>query len=184
MEREDNLQAYNAEYYLKHREELSAAKKKRYQEDPVYRETVKTKSRARKKVILEERRSLRKMGLLTFKRAPLKYQIEVDGRNFVLKMMTAGQLAKVLDRGIQTVRLWEKRGLLPRALYRSAAGDRLYTEFQVRQLGLIYQQVVAEFGSLIATRRIGQTSFRTLAHELWLEYPLGFDLNVVQKGDQ
>ena len=51
--------------------------------------------------------------------------------NVELEMFTIGDLAQRLDRQRQTLRKWEKQGLIPQAIYRSGANRRLYTKNQI-----------------------------------------------------
>lgn len=46
-------------------------------------------------------------------------------------MFTIGELAQRLDRQRQTLRKWEKQGIIPQAIYRSGADRRLYTKNQI-----------------------------------------------------
>lgn len=57
---------------------------------------------------------------------------EVDGVQ--VPMFTIGALSEVLGRGISTIRVWERTGVLPETPYRSTRGDRLYTLEMVEQL--------------------------------------------------
>ena len=54
--------------------------------------------------------------------------------NVELEMFTIGELAQRLDRQRQTLRKWEKQGLIPQAIYRSKAGRRLYTKNQIEAI--------------------------------------------------
>ena len=47
------------------------------------------------------------------------------------ELFTIGELADQLDRQRQTVRKWEREGIIPAASFRSKAGRRLYTREQV-----------------------------------------------------
>ena len=51
--------------------------------------------------------------------------------NVDLEMFTIGELAQRLDRQRQTLRKWEKQGIIPQAIYRSGADRRLYTKNQI-----------------------------------------------------
>jgi hypothetical protein len=48
-----------------------------------------------------------------------------------MKLYTIGELCTRLERENQTVRKWEKAGLIPPAQFRSKTGRRLYTELQI-----------------------------------------------------
>lgn len=51
-----------------------------------------------------------------------------------LEMFTIGELAKRLDRQLQTLRKWEKLGIIPQATYRSGTNRRLYTVNQINAI--------------------------------------------------
>lgn len=46
-------------------------------------------------------------------------------------MFTTGDLARRLDRQDQTIRKWERQGIIPKTPFRSKTNRRLYTEEQV-----------------------------------------------------
>lgn len=46
-------------------------------------------------------------------------------------LYTIGELADQLDRQRQTIRKWEREGIIPAATFRSKSGRRLYTQAQV-----------------------------------------------------
>lgn len=54
--------------------------------------------------------------------------------NKELEMYTIGELAQRLDRQRQTLRKWEKQGIIPQAIYRSGADRRLYTKNQIEAI--------------------------------------------------
>lgn len=53
----------------------------------------------------------------------------VDGKE--LELFTIGELCDRLDRERQTIRKWERDGIIPPAQYRSKSGRRLYTKQQI-----------------------------------------------------
>lgn len=62
----------------------------------------------------------------------------IDGRE--ITMFTIGELARRLGRDVQTVRGWERRGVIPVARYRSLTNQRLYTEEQISAIVRIAQE--------------------------------------------
>ena len=56
----------------------------------------------------------------------------IDGKE--LEMFTMGELADRLDRQGQTLRKWEKQGIIPQAIYRSGSNRRLYTRNQIEAI--------------------------------------------------
>jgi len=165
--------SYNARYYSENREALLEKKRTRYQEDPEYRERILTAARERKRILSEERK--KEKALNKGKEKPLWFSLEIGGEEIPVKMFTSGQLSKRLGRKSQTVRVWEKRGLIPEAIYRSAAKDRLYTEFQVNLILQAYDRAEEEFGEKAVTHRISSTSFFGAVRKIWEDYPNGIE---------
>lgn len=179
-DKKDNRTTYNSLYYETNIEVISKNKKKRYREDPLYRESIKIRAAERKRALLEERRLLRKMGLIKIQRKIKKYQVHVGDRVYIVPMLTIGRLALSLNRKIVTIRLWERRGVIPRATYRNSNGERLYTVFQVKHINKIYRDEVRKYGIGVLEHRISTSDFIQKVRDLWDEYPLGFDLNGVK----
>lgn len=171
----DKVTAYNREYYQKHKEEIKARRKEKYKTDPVYREILKRRSIERKRQM--KRPPKRKRESFKF------FTIDVGGKEVTVKMYTITQLAKAMGRQVKTIRVWEKRGIFPAALYRSsggASGIRLYTEFQIKMIIRIFRKTLIEEGEKgpeMMAHRIGQTKFPERIKKLWLDYPLGIDPN-------
>lgn len=53
----------------------------------------------------------------------------IDGKT--LELFTIGELASRLDRQRQTLRKWERDGVIPQAVFRSGSNRRLYTRNQI-----------------------------------------------------
>lgn len=51
-----------------------------------------------------------------------------------IEMFPIGELSRQLDRQRQTIRKWEKAGIIPQAVYRSGADRRLYTRRQIEAI--------------------------------------------------
>lgn len=51
--------------------------------------------------------------------------------NKEVELYTIGELAVQLDRQRQTIRKWERDGIIPAATFRSKSGRRLYTKKQI-----------------------------------------------------
>lgn len=84
------------------------------------------------------------------------------------EFFTIGTLARMLNREVQTLRIWERRGYLPEAAYRSPGKkkDRLYTRKQI--LGLL---ALAQEEGLMEPwkkKRIDQTRFPERARNLFM----------------
>jgi hypothetical protein len=172
----DKQSEYNKTYYEKNKAKIRAARAERYQTDPDYRERVKAAALLRKQ---ELKRNRKKGPVKQRNRGPMrpvKFNVDIgNGELMATTMFTAGWLAKKFDRTPQTIRLWEKNGILPAAMYRSDSGDRLYTHLQVSLLLKAYTEAIREYGSLVRTR-ISKTSFPSMALKIWEDYPLGIEL--------
>lgn len=169
---------YNSAYYEKNKAKIQQSRRDRYKSDPQYRAKVQQAALDRKAKIREQKKAGRGDAPAK-KRGPDKpkvFLIEVAGTDVEVVMMSAGQLAKALRRKTQTLRLWEKKGLLPEAMYRNNANDRLYTAFQVSKLKEAYDKAVLEDGLKKVTNRISLTIFPKLAREVWDDYPQGVDM--------
>lgn len=106
---------------------------------------------------------------------PKKRSIEVEGTSREVWMYTSGALSQALDRQTQTLRLWEKQGIMPTALYRDTRGRRLYTEDQVRGIVALFREF--RFEQPYAWR---DSSIPAGMKKLWEDMPEGV---WVQKGD-
>jgi hypothetical protein len=82
-----------------------------------------------------------------------------------IELYTIGELADRLDRQRQTLRKWEKQGIIPQATYRSGSNRRLYSlnqisaivetveQFQIKQ----GQPIPGEFKDIVTERFIEAT---------------------------
>jgi hypothetical protein len=179
MVAQDSL--WQKEYYQKNKERISERKKKRYQGDPEFRERVKVASKEFNATRLKVKREKIAQGLLPARKPRIdtakEYRIMVGQYTVTTKMHTSRVLGRCLGRQAQTIRLWERNGILPCAMYRTSNGLRLYTDFQVRKLVDFYREVIREFGISTAENRISSTNFTMQAAELWREFPSGVDLS-------
>ena len=165
--------SYFSKYYAENKKEISEKKKRRYQEDPEYREKIKARARARKKMLAEERKKQKQHEV--DRENPIWFRIEFGDSEIPVRMYTIGQLAKRLGRKTQTIRVWERKGIMPEATYRSSAKDRLYTELQVRLIVEAYDRAEEQFGTGAVSNRIGSTNFSDQVWKIWEEYPLGVE---------
>jgi hypothetical protein len=75
---------------------------------------------------------------------PRKFILEVDELEVEVWMYSTGALAHSLSRSSQTVRLWEKNGVLPTAMYRDDRGRRMYTQDQVEMVVGVFEKFAGE----------------------------------------
>lgn len=103
---------------------------------------------------------------------PEEPEWKTDPKTFLVngspvEFFSIGSLATALNRSVQTVRRWERKGWLPKASFRTSGKkkDRLYTEVQIK--GLIV--LAREEGLLDPSERkpVGDTEFPARAHKLF-----------------
>jgi DNA-binding transcriptional MerR regulator len=129
MPRASKAPGYFQEWYEDNCDELNKRRRERYAEDPEYRKRVQrwnrdARARRRKEAEKEERKAKQAVKIQT-SGAWKTVEVEVDGVK--VRMFTIGALAKATGKGISTIRVWERNGVLPETPYRSKKGDRLYT---------------------------------------------------------
>lgn len=166
---------YQRKYYQENREKLLREKASRYRSDPEYRKAAIARSKeTKKKARLERQALIRKEGPKPRMIKPKPFDIKMGRATVETVMMVSGQLGQRLGRKTQTIRIWEKKGILPEAMYRDPkTGARLYTEDQVRALTIAYQEAEKKFGEKFTKNRISLTSFPAAAKEIWEQWPTG-----------
>lgn len=113
-------------WYEKHKEKFNSNRKSRYQNDPEYRELVKSRSRRYR----EENPGRNRLS----EGAPFR---EINGKQ--VRVYKIGQVAGITGASIQALRKWEREGVIPKTLF---PGEyRYYTEHQVELLSAFYQEV-------------------------------------------
>lgn len=166
---------HNATYYQKNKEKIKAARNQRYLEDPDYKYRILATSKAAQKRRAIERRAMLKEQYLRAE-TPSVYRVLLpDGREIQTEMLTTSQLAMRIQRQAQCVRVWEKMGLLPKAMYRSLQNARLYTLFQVEMICRYYDLQVLRYGKQKVMNRISTTDFFDRVHNLWKWFPYGVE---------
>lgn len=139
-------------WYKTNKKSLNKGRRAKYDTDEEYRQRVlqmNRDARARRRVKQKkEKDAERGATLLRAATVPWKQ----SGQLF-----TIGALARSLGRSVQTVRLWEERGLIPPTQHRSEKGDRLYTSEQItraveilREQGKIEQEGELREASVLA----------------------------------
>lgn len=128
---------YYAEWYEGNGDDLNERRRDRYANDPEYRAKVQKwnqAARARRKEgkKLEKRAQKRAVKMKASAGAWKTVEIEVDG--VLTRMFTIGALARAVGKGISTIRVWERTGVLPETPHRFHKGDRLYTVDMVEDI--------------------------------------------------
>lgn len=160
---------YHKQYYRAHRDEIAEKKKKKYETDSQYRKEILRRSRVRKAAQRQAREEAKATAKAKDPMEPKKHTVSIGGREITVLMYSISQLARCFGRTAQTVRLWEKKGHLPKATYRCNNGNRLYTEFQVKMLVAAYFAVIEEHERLVLSQ------FSKNASEIWKNYPYGIE---------
>lgn len=110
-------------YYYRNREKILQKKKERYINDNLYRERVKELSTESNK----RRNELKKL-MKNSEKLRKKYWRKFNVKGEVIEFCRINYLAKNIGRTTQTVRLWEKSGMLPKAvIYKN---NRYYSKYQ------------------------------------------------------
>lgn len=121
---------------------LSEKRKLRYRTDPVYRAGVQANNAKVREENSQKKSTenaiVEKARLVAFGPKPqwktFDASSQPDAGQTSGKLLTIGAVAAALGRSIQSVRLYEKRGLIPPAPYRSNKGDRLYPPEMILEL--------------------------------------------------
>jgi DNA-binding transcriptional MerR regulator len=122
-------------WYDDNKEEFNDTRRKRYKTDPEYRERVNAQNRK----LREEKKKLREKEKKAETRAirvrskALPWKVHTLGSDGT-PLFSIGALAKAIGRSVLTIRLWEKRGLIPKTAFLSGKGDRLYTAEMIEEI--------------------------------------------------
>lgn len=121
-------------WYDTHKSAFNAARRRKYQEDPKYRKRVLEVSRVSKERLRKERLSERKREAGAIKiNPPKRGWREIpseDGKMF----LSLGAVSKLVGRAPESLRNWERNGIIPETPNRTPRGMRLYTPTQVLEI--------------------------------------------------
>lgn len=119
--------SYAADYYKRHREEITARKRERYRTDPEYRSKVLDTKRKEMR-----RRKLLEGGKQDYVGAPkgTKMLLVVNDKSYVTEMFTVTQLCQRSGIKRPVLHSWEKDGWMPRPSYLNSRGHMVYTEHE------------------------------------------------------
>lgn len=138
-------------WYADHKEEFNEKRKQRYREDPEYRSKIQkwnaeAHAAKRQQIMVERRKS--KKAVRVKLHAPSPTTIVVGGKE--VTVVPIGLVAKAVGRGVQSLRRYERLGIIPKTPYHSKNGTRLYTVEQVIQI----QKLLTDAG------KVGKVSVR------------------------
>lgn len=114
-----NRPGYFQGYYEENKDEILRKRKERYWNDPEYRDKVLQSSR-------DHRRNQRRDPRVKTRR----FQKPITGESAdgtEVQLHSVGALAILLQRSVQAINHWQKKGLLPDTPYRDSRGFRFYT---------------------------------------------------------
>jgi hypothetical protein len=169
----ERIKKDNASYYQRHKDEIKAARNKKYLEDPEFKERLLRKTREANARRAKERREMNKSSYAS-EESPSTFRVQLpDGMEIITEMVTIGQLSMFLEKQQQTIRMWEKKGYFPKAMYRNLKNNRLYTLFQVEAIVRFYRIAVSQFGKKLVENKLVSTNFFKRVHTLWIKYPYG-----------
>ena len=160
MNEESSRSLYYSTYYSERRETLSERRKRRYRDDPEYREKAKANAREYRQKKKAEREQLRAAGKLppARPRGPRKpVDVKVGGKKLPAYTITVA--AERVGRSVDTLNHWSKVGLLPATPIRSRRGDRLFTDGMI----LIVKMAVMKRGEV----SVKDSTFKTEIEDGW-----------------
>jgi hypothetical protein len=119
-----NTETYWDRYWRENKEKILAKRRKRYAEDPEYRESIKARSRKR------WREELRKGGREKGKKPGKRYLRPkvVVIRGIDVKVFGIGEFADLIGYTVATLKNWERLGILPQATAVDGHGRRWYSK--------------------------------------------------------
>lgn len=117
--RQDQQREWNDRYYKRHGEDVKASRRAKYKADPKYREGVLAKQREKYRV----KRGVVVPGM----RHPIKMVVRIHGKSEEVLLFSIQVLSVSVRRSVQTIRLWEKEGVIPKTPFRINS-HRAYTE--------------------------------------------------------
>jgi len=170
-------------WYKRNKEAVSKQRKKRYASDEKFREEKKKKSHYRYWTKVRDNKIIEPIDI---SKVTLKFDYSVTvvvnnlddaryGELIVVPAMTIQGLAKLMGRSDQTIKLWERRGTIPKALWKMKSNRRLYSEDQV----IAFLKCKHLLG--IPTQNISVGEFVRSIHELLSAMPDGITVEKAYK---
>lgn len=177
MTPEEREREYQRRYYEQRKERIRAHRRKKYQEDKEFRE----KARARSKrqywfKTRPERQERAKKGVELTQVEPAgtvsvvveNPEDERHGQTVEVPVYTTAAVAQVIGRSPQTIRSWEKNGVVPEPQFRARSlgakvakgrNPRLYTEDELRVLEQCREMLRVPY------TRLTESAFSKCVHE-------------------
>lgn len=126
-------------WYDSNSQSFNKDRRKRYDTDPEYRarvlETNRLSRQRRREAAKLERAAESAAIKVKMPHKPWKeVEVPTKGGEETTKLYSIGALARALNRSVQVIRLWEKKGVIPETPLRNDKGDRLYTPEDVSRI--------------------------------------------------
>lgn len=115
-----NKPGYFAEYYEGNKNDINEKRRRKYADDPEYRDRVLKASRDYR----DRQRKEPRVRMPRFQK-PTTHRA---GDGSEVQLFSVGAFAAYLSRSVQAINHWEKSGILPKTPYRNGRGFRCYTK--------------------------------------------------------
>ena len=139
-----NFQAW----YIKNKDSLSEKRKRRYEEDPEYREKVKAAARKR----WQDQRKARGGGEPRTRGGNSPRVLPVGGRDVLVYGVS--EYASRVDRDVQTISAWEERGIVPSPTVIDELGRRWYSESHMDLVAKVSKRFRSSGGRRLADLKV------------------------------
>lgn len=139
------------EWYEKNREELNKRRRERYAKDPSYRGKVLQRSKEFRDEVRQSTRAEKQAEASAVLLLPTTKWKTTEGKvgRKTQTLFTIGALAAKLGCSVQALRLWERKGIIPKPDQRGAGENRLYSYDQMERI----QKKLTKEGRLTGDRR-------------------------------
>jgi hypothetical protein len=141
----NDTKTYQQEYYRRNKRRLAAQKRARYEADTKYRERIRNKALSKHREKREKLLAERKPGWKPKKRGYNKPRVmEINGRK--VSLHSPAEFADLAEISVQTIGIWEERGILPPPALRDEKGRRWYEQGYMKKVAAVVREYKAEGG--------------------------------------
>lgn len=124
------------EWYAEHKKEISDKRKKRYQEDPDYKQKVLDQNRKYREEKAKETASIPKPRVrIPRHRKPVTMTIAIGGSMVTKQLVHIGTFSRAIGRSVPTIHQWERMRVIPRTpfvLVGANKQERLYSAEMIK----------------------------------------------------
>lgn len=146
---QEEKKPYHLQYYERNAKALSEKRKKKYQEDPKYRQAA-----------IERSKTYRETHGKSVEEGVVVKLID----NREVKGYRIGKVSELIGRSLFVIRSWEAEGLIPLPTFPSA--KRTYTDRQVQLMGQLSDELKAVEGSYKKEAEV-KDRFKRIIHHGW-----------------